>query len=230
MKAIRLLKLLTVLQGRRTVITAEDLANLCEVSIRTIYRDIKNLEAIGVPIEGEAGMGYRVSSKNFLPPLVFNTEELFALLLGNQMVRAWTDKELAEAAQSAENKIRAVLSDKELFVADNQPYRVPTWKEYDDSNIQIVHQILRQACIERHKISIDYTDVNDSNSERTVWPLGLMSWGEHWTLVAWCELRNDFRVFRFDRIKDYHVTEQQFPNDPKRSFDHYLKHYCQGLS
>ena len=108
-KAERLFQIVTLLRGRRTVITAEQLALALEISTRTLYRDIQALQLSGVPIEGEAGVGYRLRAGFDLPPLMLTSDEMLALLVGARMVRAFTDRELAQAAEAAESKIRSIL-------------------------------------------------------------------------------------------------------------------------
>lgn len=225
-KAERLFQLVTLLKGRRTAMTAEQLGYHLNVSARTIYRDIQALVLSGVPIDGEAGVGYRLSPSYHLPPLMFNLDEVMALLVGNRMVAAWTDPDLADAARSAEEKIRAVLNEKAKLWADKQPYRVPP--RPGDESLRDTHGHLRKACERQQKIHLKYTDGKDQASDRIIWPLGMMAWGECWTLLAWCELRNDYRNFRFDRIQKLEILEETFTPSPQQTLQHYLSRVCCG--
>ena len=219
-RADRLFRLVSELRGRRLAVTAEALASRLEVSKRTVYRDILDLMASGVPIDGEAGVGYRLAPDFELPPIMFTREEVLALLVGGQMVRAFTDPGLARAAEAAETKIRAILDDAALQMVDRQPYRVPVMSWADD--LRARHQTIREATEAREMLDLDYLDADGSPSTRRVWPLGLMGWTGRWTLLAWCELRQDYRHFRFDRIAELHRTGDPFPDRPDRSLKDYL--------
>jgi len=219
-KSERLFQLVNLLRGRRMAITADQLATVLEVTTRTIYRDIQTLQQSGIPIDGEAGIGYLLAPGFQLPPLMFDFEELQALLLGSSMVQAWTDPELARAAAKAESKIRAILPEPLLQKADNQPYQVPKFDKHDSERNK--HGVLRKACDQTLKITIDYTDAEQVMSQRTLWPLGLIFWGERWTLLAWCELRDDFRNFRLDRMTHISVSKHQFEQLDECSLKYYM--------
>jgi predicted DNA-binding transcriptional regulator YafY len=202
-RADRLFQIVLFLRRRR-VVTARDLAAALEVSERTIYRDVQELSACGMPIAGEAGVGYQLRRGFDLPPLMFDREELQALRLGARMVRSWADPELSQAAANALRKIEAVLPEglddpgETLFAPHFHPY--PTaWVG-----------LLRRAATERRKTRFAYTKEDGTASSRTVWPLGLFYWGAVWTLVAWCEMRDDFRSFRLDRIAEPEALEEGF--------------------
>ncbi len=219
-KSERLFQLVNILRGRRTAITAEQLSDVLEVSVRTVYRDIQTLILSGVHIEGEAGIGYRLQPGYQLPPLMFDLEEMQALLLGLRMVKAWTDTDLASGAQRAEHKIRAVLPEPLLAQADRQPYRVPY---FDIRNpVRETHLSIRRAWEKQRKIHIHYSDAEGNGSQRTLWPLGMIFWGERWTLLAWCEYRESYRNFRFDRIRQITVLENLYPFHHERNLEHYL--------
>lgn len=219
-KAERLFQIITLMRGRRTAITAEQLAQALEVSVRTLYRDIQALILAGVPIEGEAGVGYRLRPGFQLPPLMFDPQEILALLVGTRMVRAFTDPQLAQASLRAEQKIRAILPEILQQKAEQQPYRIPVLAR--DEPLREIHGRLRLACEQRQKMQIDYTDEKGTLSRRVIWPLGMLGWGDRWTLLAWCELREDYRNFRFDRINAMEETGESFPQRADRSLRHYL--------
>jgi predicted DNA-binding transcriptional regulator YafY len=215
-RADRLFQIVLYLRRRR-VATARDLARALEVSERTIYRDVQDLSACGLPIEGEAGVGYRLRRGFDLPPLMFDREELQALRLGARMVRSWADPDLSQAAANALRKIEAVLPPEldglgeALYAPHIHPYPV-----------RLVG-LLRNATTEHHKVCFDYTREDGGTSRRTVRPLGLFYWGATWTLLAWCEMRNDFRSFRLDRIGDLEVTAEPFTLEPGKTLEDFLK-------
>ncbi|WP_339949331.1 YafY family protein [uncultured Albimonas sp.] len=219
-RADRLFELVTLLRGRRLAVTGRALAEALEVSLRTVYRDIADLQAQGVPIAGEAGVGYRLSPDFDLPPLMFSRAEVMALLVGGRLAQAFTDPALAAAARSAEAKIRAILDDRLLAEADALPYRAPVIPS--DAAMRARHQAIREACEARRKLRLDYRDASGEPSSRTVWPLGLIAWTGRWTLMAWCETRQDYRNFRFDRIERMETLAEVFPQRPDRSLAHYL--------
>ncbi len=221
-KAERLFELTLLLRSRRTAITADAIAELMQVSPRTVYRDVQSLIMAGVPVTGESGVGYLIRPSNHLPPLLFSPDELQALIVGSRMVQAFTDKDLAKGARSAELKIRSVLTEPLKQHAEKQPYRIPVMAS--DDPLREVHGRLRRACEQYHKIQVLYRDEKHLQSERTLWPLGMIGWSGRWTLLAWCELRRDYRNFRFDRIQSLDVLEDRFTPTEEISLAHYLRH------
>lgn len=222
-RADRLFQIVQSLHHER-VVTAAQLAEALEVSERTIYRDIQDLSLSGVPITGEAGQGYRLLRGFHLPPLMFSEEELQALLLGARMVRAWTDKGLARAAHSALQKIEHVVPDKLKPELERQDIIVPDFPMEGMAGEQML--IVRQAIKYRHKIRIAYTREDGQCSTRVVHPLGLFYWGKVWTLVGWCELRDNFRHFRLDRMQSIDELEQTFELIEGRTLQDYLSQEC----
>lgn len=222
-RADRLFQIVQNLHPER-VITAAALAQELEVSERTIYRDIQDLSLSGVPITGEAGQGYRLLRGFHLPPLMFNEEELEALLLGARMVRAWSDKGLARAAHSALQKIESVVPDKLKPELDRQEIMVPDFPMEGMAGEQL--RIVRQAIKGQHKIRVDYTREDGQASRRIVHPLGLFYWGKVWTLVGWCEMRDAFRHFRLDRMQHIERLEQAFELIEGRTLQDYLNTEC----
>jgi predicted DNA-binding transcriptional regulator YafY len=221
-KAERLFTLALLLRSRRTAITAEAIAASLEVSPRTVYRDIQALIAAGVPVTGEPGVGYMVRPGNHLPPLLFSSEEVLALIVGSRMVQAFTDKELTQGARSAELKIRSVLTESLKRYAEQQPYRIPIVA--GDDALREIHGVLRHACEEQRKIRTAYRDEQGRVSTRILWPLGLIGWSGCWTLLAWCELRRDYRNFRFDRFISVEILDVHFAPSDTISLGHYIRH------
>jgi len=229
-RADRLFQIIQNLHHER-VITAHALAEELEVSERTIYRDIQDLSSSGVPITGEAGLGYKLLRGFQLPPLMFTEQELEALLLGARMVRAWTDKELAHSAHQAMQKIEHVIPEKLRPQLERNDMIVPDFSsEYNgeaDASEQLL--IVRQAIRQQHKIMFDYTRADSETSQRTVHPLGLFYWGKVWTVVGWCELRDAFRHFRLDRMAACKKTNEHFDILEGRTLQDYLNTECGNL-
>jgi len=221
-KAERLFELALLLRSRRTAITAEAIAERMQVSPRTVYRDIQSLSMAGVPVIGESGVGYLIRPGNSLPPLLFTPDEVQALIVGSRMVQAFTDKDLAQGARTAELKIRSVLTEPLKRHAEQQPYRIPIMEH--DEPLRQVHGSLRRACEEHRKLRAVYRDEQRQQSERILWPLGMIGWNGCWTLLAWCELRRDYRNFRFDRFESLEVLTDQFEPTAEISLGHYLRH------
>ncbi len=221
-KADRLFQLVTLLRGRRTATTAQTIAKQMGVSVRTVYRDIQALAASGVVVEGEAGVGYALQAQSHLPPLMFSAEEVLALMLGSRMVRAFTDPDLALAAHRAEQKIRAVLPEPLKQLAARQPYRIPVLQK--DQDLRVRHGHIRIACEQQCKLAMHYSDEAGQLTQRTVWPLGMMGLHGRWMLLAWCETRQDYRTFRFDRIQTLHMLDAHFQTTPTRNLAHYFRH------
>ncbi|NQZ31166.1 MAG: YafY family transcriptional regulator [Oceanospirillaceae bacterium] len=220
-KAERLFQLLTLMRGRRTVITAQTLAEYFDVSDRTIYRDIQALTLSGVPIEGEAGVGYRLKPGFSIPPLMFSPQELEALLLGVRMVQRFADTQLGIAADSALCKIQAILPDKLHFDHAIKPEWMLVPDFSTNENAKFGEQI-RAAIKNKNILNLEYETESKQLSNRKVRPLGLIFWGKVWTLVGWCELREDYRSFRLDRIKSLLRNEETYLEQADISLQNFL--------
>ncbi len=222
-RADRLFQLVQNLRHDR-VVTAQDLAQTLSVSERTIYRDMQDLSLSGVPIVGEAGVGYRLLQGFQLPPLMFTEEELEALLLGAKMVSVWTDKGLAHAANQALQKIEHVIPEKLKPELNKENIIVPDFPMEGQAGEQLM--IMRQAIKEHRKVHFAYTREDGKQSDRIVHPLGLFYWGKVWTLVAWCELRDAFRHFRLDRMQTCQPCQECFELVEGRSLQDFLRLQC----
>lgn len=219
-RADRLFQIIQLLRGRRRAVTARWLAEQLDVSERTVYRDIRDLIASGTPIEGEAGVGYALRAGYDLPPLMFDAEEIEALVLGARIVAAFGDEKLARAAISVVSKVENVLPAKlRPRIGDTTLYAPATNAAKAASEGLL---IVRAALGARHKLRIHYVKEDGSSSDRVVWPLGAFFWGRAWTVTAWCELREDFRNFRLDRMERVEATGETFPEDSERSLRRYL--------
>jgi predicted DNA-binding transcriptional regulator YafY len=219
-RADRLFQIVQHLRLRRTRTTARELARKLAVSERTIYRDVQDLGRSGVPIEGEAGVGYILRGFD-IPPLMFTREEIEALVVGARMVETWTTPQLAAAARQAIEKIQIALPER-LKAELNRPriYAVDLRAEPDERSSL---DAIRQAIAQSHRIEFDYRTEVGKASRRPVQPLGLFFWGNVWTLAAWCELRNDFRHFRVDRMCRIDHGEP-FALQPGRTLEDFLTH------
>lgn len=205
-RADRLFRLVQLLRSRRLV-TAAQLADELGVSVRTVYRDVRDLEDSGVPIRGEAGVGYALQRGYELPPLTFNTAEIEALVLGMRMVQAYGDPDLAEASASALTKVEAVIPSALRQVLLDTALFAPVFASRAPPDTL---GPLRKAIADRQKVHIGYERPNGDRTTRTVSPLGLYFWGSVWSLAAWCELRDDYRNFRIDRIHRMDVLDETF--------------------
>ncbi|MCG9755974.1 YafY family transcriptional regulator [Shewanella insulae] len=216
-RADRLFQIVQILRHRRLT-TAKQLAERLEVSSRTIYRDIQDLCLSGIPIEGEAGVGYLLRQEVNVPPLMFNEQELEAIQVGMRMVQAQGGHELASAAKQAMIKVEAVLP--ERLKAYQSLMFAPDF--YSDGQLFSFLDLLRKTAREREYILLSYQDVKQSASERQVRPLALYYWQGVWTLLAWCELRGDFRNFRVDRIVGVLPLASHFPHTPGQEMPDYI--------
>ncbi|HBM87967.1 MAG: YafY family protein [Parvibaculaceae bacterium] len=220
-RADRLFDIIEYLRRHRRVVTAAELAEKMEVSVRTIYRDIADLQASRVPIDGEAGLGYLLREGYDLPPLMFNEEEAEALALGARIVAAWGDDELAEASKAVLAKLRAVLPRDLKAQFDALGVMAPPAHYQEEVVIDLAR--VRRAVRNKKKIRFAYADKGGKASMRTIWPLTLSFYGAVWTVPGWCELRKDFRVFRADRMRDLEVLNERVPSDPDKNLASYLK-------
>ncbi|QKK27682.1 helix-turn-helix transcriptional regulator [Rhizobium hidalgonense] len=205
----RLLDLLQVLRRHRRPVSGGVLADEIGVSIRTLYRDIASLQAQGAAIEGEPGVGYILKPGFLLPPLMFPPEEIEALVLGSRWVADRGDDPLRDAARNALARIAAVLPPELRDALDASALLVgPGVKIPVDS---VDPALLRKAIRTERKLSLSYSDGAGVASERLVWPFALAFFDQVRVLLGWCELRQDFRSFRTDRIVHAHALDARYP-------------------
>ena len=222
-RADRLFQIVQFIRGRRLTLAAL-LAERLQVSVRTIYRDVADLQHQGVPIEGEAGVGYRMRAGFDLPPLMFTTAEAQALVAAIRVARPRLDGGLARAAEDALSKILAVLPPATRVAAESLAVYAPPMGPDDGTRARL--EALRQATEARQKLRIDYRDLKEASSQRIVRPLGCFFWGQVWTLAAWCESRQDFRSFRVDRIDAMVVLDERFRDEPGRSLADLMRRFA----
>ncbi|MCF6322678.1 MAG: YafY family transcriptional regulator [Rhizobiaceae bacterium] len=218
-RADRLIKIVHFLRSRRRAVTAKHIAEEFQICTRTVYRDIQDLMNSGAPINGEAGVGYIIDKKYYLPPITFDADELEAIGLGISMVRQWTDEKFAEKANNAFEKIHAVLPAN----LQGELQQITTYSLPSQSTLPwtVNFSDLRE-CIRTHrKIRISYTDELKQNTARTLRPLALIFFSPLWLLASWCEKRNDFRNFRLDRIQTMKTCEETFGDEIDKNLSAY---------
>jgi predicted DNA-binding transcriptional regulator YafY len=219
-RADRLFRIVRILRGGRLQ-TARTLAEKLEVSERTIYRDVSDLQSSGMPIEGEAGVGYTLRRDLDLPPLMFTRDELTALVLGARLVQAWGGAANAVAAEQALQRIEAVLPTELRERLDAILMYAPGARMPQHLRERL--DLLHEACIDRRVLSSYYTREDGQASQREVRPLALYFWSGVWTLAAWCELRKDFRMFRIDRMEELKVLPREFTQKKGQRLEDYLQ-------
>ena len=218
-RADRLFQIVQIMRSGR-LITARMLADRLEVSERTIYRDIADLQGSGVPIDGEAGIGYMMREGYDLPPIMFSREEVSALIVGARMVGAWSGARMALAAETALSKIDNILPDDMRGMAQTTPVfaydlHMPDFlkRRLDDLNAAIANRTV---------LELIYEAPEREQTRREIEPVGLNYWGKTWTVAAWCRLREDFRTFRIDRIQSMAETGEQAKPVKGRTLRDYL--------
>jgi predicted DNA-binding transcriptional regulator YafY len=219
-RADRLFRIVQYLRGRRLT-TAAFLAGRLGVSLRTVYRDVRDLSLSGVPVEGEAGVGYRLQAGFDVPPLMFTLNEIEALAIGARMVEAWGGPVLADSARTAIEKIVAALPAERRMAVEQTRLYAPNF--HVDAAAMARFEAVRSAIGERRVLRLDYRDAQGRGSERLVWPIALYFWGGTWTLGAWCETRDNWRNFRVDRIAELAQLERRYPDQAGRRLADYLR-------
>lgn len=220
-RADRLFRIVEYLKTRKRVVRANELAEVLEVSQRTIYRDVSDLQTSGIPIIGEAGVGYLLDKEHILRPMIFTIEELEALMLGARMVRSWGDDVLAKSSASAMDKIGSVLPlTLEQEMTGSFLFSFPTRERKPTGNLL---SECRRVIRSKQKICFAYTREDGAISTRMVRPLCLVFFAPDWLLLAWCEERKDFRNFRLDRIENLNVLNEKFKDEKGKR----LQDYCE---
>lgn len=219
-RADRLFELIQILRDGR-LHKGQDLAKRLKVSLRTLYRDMDTLISSGIPVEGERGLGYMMTAPITLPPLNLSLTELEALHLGLAVVSKAADEELQDAAKSLSNKVDAALPEDRAAPASGWGFAVYPFAEAARGFVHMAP--LRAAIRSRRKIDITYASADTTTKQRIARPLQMEYWGRLWTLTAWCELRNDFRVFRVDRIQTLDVTFETFIEEEGKTLADYLE-------
>lgn len=213
-RADRLFEIIQLLRRRR-VVKARDLAEQLEVSERTIYRDVQALIASRVPIDGAAGVGYSLRRGYELPPLMFSAEELEALIFGARIVKSWSDSAMAGAADAALARIEPTLPEHLRHLLGDATLWAPAVKNRKPLGFDLAR--LRAAIRARRKVRFRYRDEHGAETRRRVQPITLWFYGPVWLTGAWCELRDDLRFFRLDRMRDVEFLDETFTLGPGRT-------------
>lgn len=222
MKTLRLFALLDHLRTCAGPVSSEALAQVMNVSTRTIYRDMVTLQAMGAPVRGEAGIGYQLEKGYFLPPLQFGPDELDAIMLGMRLIAAKGDDQLMQAAKSVSGKVSAVMNATSGSAYRDLPLRAVSRRTEESEKAKHYLPTLRLAIREKKVLDLHYLDLQNNKSHRRVRPLGLTLFDHVWLLTVWCESRNAFRNLRLDRITSIHETEQHFRHEKGKRFTDYL--------
>lgn len=208
----RIVAILIQLQSRQ-IVKAQDLADRFEVSLRTIYRDIRTLESSGVPISGEAGVGYSIVDGYRLPPVMFTREEAGSFVAAEKLMQKFTDKSLGAYHESAMYKVKSVLrgADKDWVTALETQVFVNPAKELFNHKVTNSLELIFESIAEKKQLALLYQSLHaDNQTERNIEPVGLFHENGNWYLNAYCHLRSDYRQFRTDRIEGISRTEVDF--------------------
>jgi predicted DNA-binding transcriptional regulator YafY len=219
-RADRLFQIVQYLRGRRLT-TAAQLAGWLEVFERTVYRNIRDLAISGVPVEGEAGVGYRLRPGFDLPPIMFTMDEVEALVAGARMMETWGGPALGRHARSAMAKIALALPAARREEIERTKLFAPGFLVPKDAAAGL--ETVRQAILQRRKLHIEYVDGAHRASTRTLDPLALYFWGTTWSVAAWCESREDFRIFRLDRIRSLQMGGEKFDEVSGRTLEDFVE-------
>lgn len=215
----RLYDLIQILRDGR-LHRGKDLAERLGVSLRTLYRDMDAIIASGIPVEGERGLGYMMTAPITLPPLNLTLDELEALHLGLSVVSKAADEDLQRAAETLSRKVDAALPEDRSAPASGWGFAVYPFAEAARGFVHMAP--LRAAIRARRKIELTYANPGDAPTKRRVRPLQMEYWGRVWTVTAWCELREDFRVFRVDRIQTLDIGFDTFEEETGKTLADYL--------
>ncbi|WP_374368759.1 helix-turn-helix transcriptional regulator [Dongia sp.] len=211
-RADRLFQIIQILRRHRQPVTADAIARELETSKRSVYRDIATLMAQRVPIRGEAGVGYVLEGGHDMPPLMLTADEIEAAVLGAQLVATRGDAGLVRAAQDLVAKIAAAVPERLRPIVLEPASLAPSHRTLPVDQIDV--GIIRHAIHNARKLAMGYRDEQGRATQRVVWPIGLGYLDSVRMLIAWCELRQDFRHFRTDRIAAIDLLEARFPERP----------------
>lgn len=210
-RADRLFDILQILRVAAQPMTAATIAEQLEVTERTIYRDIASLQASRIPIEGARGIGYVLRKGFDLPPLMFTADEVDAIAVGARLVRRVRDPVLQKAANSVLAKVTTALPGVPRSGLLEAPFYVSSGDAETPKGVDLAE--VRRAIRETRKVRIAYADAQGSRTDQIVWPVAMAYYVDVTVLGAWCELRNDFRHFRVERITASTILGYVFPTD-----------------
>lgn len=210
-KLDRVTAILTQLQSK-PIVRAQDLAKKFEVSVRTIYRDVKTLENAGIPIVGEAGSGYSLMDGYKLPPVMFTKEEVLSFITAEKLMQKFLHQSLGNHYQTAMEKVRSVLkySDRNLIQNIENQIDIFNYHPKPEDTIKNIIPTILESIAEKHQLIIEYKSIDSKISTRTIEVVGVFFEFNYWYIMAYCILRNDFRQFRVDRILQISKTQNPF--------------------
>ncbi|MEM7548248.1 MAG: YafY family protein [Bacteroidota bacterium] len=227
----RLTSILLILQSKR-VVKAQEIADRYEISLRTVYRDIRSLEEAGVPIGAEAGIGYFLPKEYYLPPIMFTREEAGAIMLASKLVEKKTDHSILENFQSALLKLKAVLKDSEKDYLESLEDQIKVLSLPSEVRGNFQNHFLKdiqEALAERKVIEFEYfSNYSGNHTSRSAEPLGLVYYSRNWHLIAYCRLREGIRDFRTDRIAKLKTHSEYFDPEVHPSYKTYLDEWMMG--
>lgn len=221
----RLQAIIIQLQSKK-VVKAQEIADRFEISLRTVYRDIRSLEEAGVPIGAEAGVGYFLSENYNLPPIMFTANEALSMLLAGKMIPYFSDKQTSNSFQNALTKVKAVLNIEHKDMVEKMESNIQVFSSHSDKHKRdsIYLQDIQWALIQQKVLDIAYySPYNDEDSCRLVEPITLMHYAGNWHIVAFCQLRKSFRDFRLDRIKSLEILNESYERNLGAAFEQYLE-------
>jgi predicted DNA-binding transcriptional regulator YafY len=218
----RLFDIIQTLRVATGPMTAATLAEHLEVNIRTVYRDIATLQARRIPIEGAAGIGYVLRRGFDLPPLMFTADEIDAISVGARLVRRLRDPGLQDAADSVLAKVATILPGTLRAGVVSAPFYVSDGAAETPTGIDLSD--VRYAIRETRKLRVTYADAAGQRSNRTIWPIAMAYYVDATLIGAWCELREDYRHFRVERIVTSTLLEERFSSDGGRLMEGWLAH------
>jgi predicted DNA-binding transcriptional regulator YafY len=208
-RADRLFRIIQILRRRRTPVTAGDIAEELETSLRTVYRDIAQLLADRVPIRGEAGIGYVLEQGFDMPPLMLTPDEIEAAILGAQWVTGRADAALSRAASDLIAKIGAVIPEHLRPLVVDPALTSPNWYPVQPDSVDMGR--MRAAIHTQTKVAVQYRNEKEEGTSRVIWPIAVSYFETVRVIVAWCELRQNFRNFRTDRVLEAHFLADRYP-------------------
>ncbi|WP_375395787.1 helix-turn-helix transcriptional regulator [uncultured Sphingomonas sp.] len=224
-RAERLFRLVQELRARG-ICRAADVAAHLEVSLRTVYRDIAHLQASGLPIEGEAGVGYILRPGFDLPAMTFTFEQIDALATKLSFVEAAGDPSLAQAAKEVRTKLQASLPEPEKRTLE----KAPLFASRRNGRAAPITKIVRRAIREARVLEIEYDDGHGDHSRRRVRPLAIWAFTDGWLFAGWCELRTNFRAFRIDRISALIEAGDHFTDHPEQNLQAYMATFTESVT
>ena len=229
-KIDRLTSILTQLQTK-AIVRAQDLAEKFQVSIRTIYRDIKTLENAGIPIFGEAGSGYSLVDGYKLPPVMFTKEEVLSFITAEKLMQKFSHESLDSHYNSAMEKVKAVIRNSEKNLVQNIKNQIDiySYRPEKSDNINNIIPTILESIADKNQLRIKYQNVNNEASERIIEAVGIFYEVNYWYVMAFCTMRRDYRQFRVDRVLKIQKTDNSFHQEYGNVGDYRKKHNQQKV-